>query len=47
MIISKEIITQIEALAVEFPLRESNEFDEGRRSMKREVLEIVRNFKSI
>lgn len=37
----EEIMKSIEALAVEFPVRESEEFDEGRRSMKREVLEIL------
>lgn len=42
----KEIIAKIESLAVEFPVRESDDFDEGRRSMKREVLEIIRNAES-
>ena len=42
----KDIIKEIEALSVEFPVRESDEFDEGRRSMKREVLEIIRNAES-
>ena len=36
-----QIIARIEALATESPLRESDDFDEGRKSMKREVLEIL------
>ena len=46
IITMKEIIEKIEALNVEFPVRESDEFDEGRRSMKREVLEIICNAES-
>jgi hypothetical protein len=33
---------EIELISVEFPIRESDEFDEGRRSMKREVLDILK-----
>ena len=36
------VIEEIEKLAVEFPVRESDEFDEGRKSMKREAIEIVK-----
>jgi hypothetical protein len=38
----KSTIEKIEQLATEFPLRGSEEFDDGRRSMKREVLDILK-----
>jgi hypothetical protein len=38
----KKVLESIEILAVEFPVRESEEFDEGRRSMKREAREIIK-----
>lgn len=38
-----EIIAKVSALPVEFPVRESDDFDEGRLSMRNEVLEILTN----
>lgn len=37
----KKVLEGVDILAVEFPVRESEEFDEGRRSMKREAREII------
>ena len=37
----ERIDKKVKALATEFPVRESDDFDEGRLSMKKEVLEII------
>lgn len=41
----EEIEGKIEKLNAEFPVRESDEFDEGRISMKREVKNIISEMK--
>ena len=37
----EEIINKIKNLATKFPVRASDDFDEGRKSMQREVLDII------
>ena len=39
----EEVKEKIEKLATKFPIRASDEFDDGRLSMQREVLDIIEN----
>lgn len=39
----RKVLEEVETLCTKFPVRDSDEFDQGRESMKREVKEIINN----